>query len=141
MYNETKTLWYGLLALLAIEIVYTAVTRKGFGSIANDRDPAEDDSEDDSAEPGKIIGVNDGDIDGNGVPNFADGINKFGNQGGSGGPFVPMVLELKQPIDFTKAHIKFYYKRHAHRLGNRGRSLRLHTRHGRSADLDGRWFG
>jgi len=60
--------------------------------------------------PGKIIGVNNGDIDMDGVPNFADGMDIFDNQGSAaGGGFTPVVVRLPYPINMEKATIRFDY--------------------------------
>ena len=74
-----------------------------------ERDNFEDSIEDDPNLPGKILIVNVGDIDQNSVPNFADGIDLFGNDAGSGGKFVPMVLQLSKPIDDSTLRIKITY--------------------------------
>jgi hypothetical protein len=60
--------------------------------------------------PGKLILINNGDDDGDEVPNFADGINKFNNEGtDAGGQFVPIVFELSDNFDITKTRITFDY--------------------------------
>ncbi len=65
--------------------------------------------------PGKLILVNDGDIDNDGVPDYADGMNKFDDVGKhrDGEPqsenFIPLLLELQSPIDLNVARIKFTY--------------------------------
>jgi hypothetical protein len=69
----------------------------------------EDQIEDDSTKPGKYIEENRGDVNSNGVPNFADGFDKWGNAGANaGGNFTPMILELTGPFD-PSAQIKFTY--------------------------------
>ena len=72
-------------------------------------DDDEDQEEDDETLPGKYIGVNDGDEDRDGIPNFADGYDLWDAGPGAGGAFTPMRLELKEPIDLETAKIKFIY--------------------------------
>ena len=70
--------------------------------------PAEDEIELD--EPGKYIPVNDGDADKDGVPNFADGFDRWENDGsGAGGRFTPIKVEIPEPIDLSVAKVKFTY--------------------------------
>ena len=62
--------------------------------------------------PGKLIMVNDKYVDTNenGVPDFADGINIFGNESdGACEKFIPMVLEIPEPVDLSVAMIKVEY--------------------------------
>lgn len=81
------------------------------------RDPSRVTSEDkiedmsnDPEKPGKFIEVNNGDADNDGVPNFSDGFDKCDNSGSlDGGQFIPLILELKEPIDLSTAKIKFVY--------------------------------
>ncbi len=70
---------------------------------------AEDKEEDDETMPGKYIGVNDGDVDRDGIPNFADGYDLWDPGPDAGGSFTPLALELKEPIDLDTAQIKFTY--------------------------------
>lgn len=72
-------------------------------------DDDEDRMEDDDTLPGKYIGVNDGDMDRDGIPNFADGYDLYGESGSEGGSFTPIALELKEPIDLDTAKVKFIY--------------------------------
>ncbi|MBU4198863.1 MAG: hypothetical protein KKG09_04470 [Verrucomicrobia bacterium] len=78
-----------------------------------DRSDAEDTIEDiegDPDKPGKLICVNDGDEDHDGVPDFADGFDKWGNEGANaGGAFTPLILEIAEPIDLEKAKVTFVY--------------------------------
>lgn len=70
----------------------------------------EDEIEDDADKPGKYIRVNGGDVDNDGVPNFADGFDKWGNAGANaGGAFTPMILDLPEPMDMAKLRIRFSY--------------------------------
>lgn len=51
-----------------------------------------------------------GDIDNGKIPNFADGINLYGNEGeNEGGNFVPLILELPEPLDIANARIRLTY--------------------------------
>jgi len=60
--------------------------------------------------PGKIIQINNGDADNDNVPNFADGINMFANDGpDAGGRFVPLVIEIGGAYDPANIEIKFSY--------------------------------
>jgi len=80
----------------------------GFGM--PDQSVEEDRIEDDSDKPGKLIGVNDADQDGDGVPNFADGFDLWGNEGANaGGQFAPLVLTLEGPMDEGAAEVTFNY--------------------------------
>lgn len=78
------------------------------------RTPDEDKIEDHSGDgdhPGKIIIVNDNDDDGDGIPDFADGFNKFGGTSNqtANEHFIPMVLEIKAPLDLSVAKLKITY--------------------------------
>lgn len=75
---------------------------------------AEDQIEDvanDRTKPGKIVIVNDDNTDEDLIPDFADGFNKFGGTSDrvAGEKFVPLMLELRAPIDLTKARLKITY--------------------------------
>jgi hypothetical protein len=70
---------------------------------------AEDEEEDDETQPGKYVGVNDGDINSNGIPNYAEGYDRWFPGANAGGVFTPMALELKDPIELDTAKIKFTY--------------------------------
>lgn len=60
--------------------------------------------------PGKIIQINNGDTDADGVPDFADGMNVFGNDGAdAGGRFVPLVLEIAGTYEPANIEIRFSY--------------------------------
>jgi hypothetical protein len=68
----------------------------------------------DPQKPGKLLGVNDDDNDGDRIPDFADGFNLDGNAGNNDDSnasehFVPLVLELPEPIDLRQAKVKFTY--------------------------------
>jgi hypothetical protein len=84
------------------------------------RDAGEDAIEDNPNKDGKIIGVNNDDIDGDGVPGFADGYNVDGQADNSDDAttfnslsateqMVPLVLELPPGIDPQQAMVRFRY--------------------------------
>lgn len=74
-------------------------------------------AEEDAAEnkaPGKILQVNDGDTDGDGIPDFADGYDidfGSGSQAGAGksATFVPVMLEIPYGVDPATAKVRFAY--------------------------------
>lgn len=76
------------------------------GFDAPSRTDYEDQTEDAAGKPeypGKLIQANDGDDDGDGIPDFADGFNRDGLGGNeddatSGKRFVPLVLEIPNPL-------------------------------------------
>ena len=61
--------------------------------------------------PGKILFVNNGDADRDGVPNFADGFGRFGTNGAtdSGGRFTPIYVSLPVTINPAIALVRFHY--------------------------------
>ena len=61
--------------------------------------------------PGRIIFVNNGDADRDGVPNFADGYGLFGTNESpdSGGLFTPLLIRLPAAIDPGNALLRFRY--------------------------------
>lgn len=69
----------------------------------------EDEKEDDQTLSGKYLGVNDGDMDADGIPNYADGFDAWDPTSGGSDSFVPVALELKAPIDLDKARVEFVY--------------------------------
>lgn len=69
-----------------------------------------EDREGSSDYPGKVIPLNDGDRDADGVPDFADGMNIFGNEGtDAGGRLVPLILEIPESADPFKTELRFTY--------------------------------
>jgi hypothetical protein len=61
--------------------------------------------------PGVLIPANIEDFDNDGVPDFADGIDKFGNGGSGGsGPFEPMLIEAPSLSEFPEATFVFTYE-------------------------------
>ena len=64
----------------------------------------------DPARPGEIIFANNGDVNGDGVPNFADGFDKFGNEGSlAGGDFETVQIYLPPGINCDRARLIFLY--------------------------------
>ena len=68
--------------------------------------------------PGKILCVNDGDFDNDGIPDFADGFdlvageskdNIIGSVAGEKPSFIPLVIKLPKPLDLTKLRLKIEY--------------------------------
>jgi hypothetical protein len=59
---------------------------------------------------GKFIGVNNGDLTANGIPDFADGMNIYGNSGaGRSHDFARLMLQLPKSTDVTTARVRFKY--------------------------------
>ncbi|HEV7302460.1 MAG TPA: fibronectin type III domain-containing protein [Tepidisphaeraceae bacterium] len=73
----------------------------------------EDLIEDDASRPGKIISLNDDDSDDDGIPDYADGFDRFTDMSTdnaiSGEEFVPLVVQFAPGIDYTKARFRFSY--------------------------------
>jgi hypothetical protein len=60
--------------------------------------------------PGKIIQVDEGDFDGDKIPDFADGMDIYGGYSNNAcAPFVPMVIDLRGLLTLTNAKVKFDY--------------------------------
>jgi len=64
--------------------------------------------------PGKVVVVDDGDVDNDGIPDFADGFDYDDSDGDDDGlctglHFVPVVLEIPAPIDLNKAKLRITY--------------------------------
>jgi hypothetical protein len=81
---------------------------------APDRSPREDQIEDDPNRPGKILCVNNGDADADGVPDHHDGFNADGvantaDDTAPNTPFVRVVLELPPPLNPAIAKVRFTY--------------------------------
>jgi len=88
-----------------------------------EQDNEEDQLENDKTKPGKYVPVHLEDTNHNGIPNFADGFDKYGNQRpGAGGEFVPLVLKLSGPVEWGKVKILFDYSdsdpRNVNRVGD-----------------------
>jgi hypothetical protein len=74
------------------------------------RSDAEELLEDDSQASGKMLLVNDGDVTANLIPDFADGLNLFGNQGDGRSPqFVPVVLQMQKMDNDQLANLTFRF--------------------------------
>jgi len=76
------------------------------GADAPDRSSAEEALEDDDEEPGKLIGVNNGDRDFDNIPDYADG---FDGDTLSDVNFTQLVLEMPDGIDIDKLKVKLTY--------------------------------
>jgi len=65
----------------------------------------------DASYPGKLTEVNEHDGDNDGIPDYADGFNKFGGTSDrtDAASFVPLVIELMEPIDFVEARLRITY--------------------------------
>jgi hypothetical protein len=107
--DAANVLWAYAFALVDLDI--DSDNNNAFNE--PDRTMTEDENENipaDPSRPGKIICVNAHDTDADGVPNFADGFDMFGNEGaGAGGDFIPMILELPESADIGQAKIRFDY--------------------------------
>ena len=84
------------------------------GTKPPDRSAAEDQIEDDPTKLGKIVYVNIGDADHDGIPDFADGFDLDGINGNSDDTsetnhFVPLVLEIPPGIDVNAARLTLGY--------------------------------
>jgi hypothetical protein len=84
---------------------------------APDRNTTEDSIEDDPTKPGKILGVNDDDGDSDGIPDYADGFDRFSDMTADNTPptanqgerFVPLVIQLPTAVDLSQARLKIEY--------------------------------
>ena len=84
-----------------------------------ERSPQEDRIEDIADRPGKILRVNDQDLDGDGIRDYADGYNRYDNAMDTGArddqitepdaSFCPVVLEISDGVDPAKAVARFNY--------------------------------
>ena len=71
----------------------------------------------DTTQPGKLISVNAGDKDGDGIPDYADGYNLFTDQSDSANPptsdqgagFVPITVQIPSWIDPANLQLTFTY--------------------------------
>jgi hypothetical protein len=102
------------LTVVSVDLDIDSDNNAGFKTDGTHNDPqrgsVEDQVEELSGAPGKVIRLNLLDVDGDKVPGFADGINLYGNEGeGASAPFVPLLLEIDGNIDPDKARIRFVY--------------------------------
>ena len=85
--------------------------------------------------PGKVVLVNDGDLDGDGVPDYSDGFNADGIPSADDLPpppatgyyFTPVSISIPAPIDLSKARLQIDYDASVPGAGAGG-SLRLWTK-------------
>ncbi len=76
------------------------------------RTPQEEGLEDQDGKPGKIFAVNDGDVDGDGIPDFADGYSLFSEPNFdtlANGRFIPYILDLSGVKFLEDARIGIQY--------------------------------
>ncbi|MBA4020492.1 MAG: hypothetical protein C0483_25305 [Pirellula sp.] len=113
---------YTIGSFTATDVV-TATALKFDLDIDSDNDDADEDpgrtdieerNEDipsDAARPGKVLWVNNGNTDGDNVPNFADGMDQFENEDpNAGGAFTPIIFETNRDLlDLSKAAVMFHY--------------------------------
>jgi hypothetical protein len=79
------------------------------GKISEDDDPIEERT-DDTRLPGRVLLAASGDVDGDSVPDFADGYDIFGQQGsGASAGFAPVILRLPSALDIRDAEFVFSY--------------------------------
>lgn len=103
------------LPLLRVDLDIDSDNNAGITSdgMARDpsRNPVEEQVEDLAGFPGKVISPNFRDVDNDGVPGFADGIDLQGNGGaGASDSFTPLLLELGgSALDPVQATVRFDY--------------------------------
>ena len=109
---------YGLLAkdrvrvnVPHVNLLVDSLNTYGFGT-PSDSDEIEA-IEDDEDEPGKILLANDGDIDMDSIPDYADGYDLLAglpdDDASPGVSFVPVVFEIPEPIDVAEAVVRLSY--------------------------------
>ncbi len=109
----------------------------GFTADPHTPGDAEDVLEGDTTKAGKVILVNDGDLDLDGVIDHSDGFNADGLMSvddipptaDQGQRFVPLVITLPEPIDLSKARLQIAYAASVPGSGTGG-ELRLWTKDG-----------
>jgi hypothetical protein len=92
---------------------------RGYGSPSDGRTLVEDQIEDDSKKPGKVVVANDDDGDSDGIPDFADGYNFDGVANADDNPptaqqgehFIPIVLKIPAAVDLSQARLRLFYDR------------------------------
>ncbi len=109
--NDPNTSANANLYVVDLDLDIDSNNTNGYGG--PDRGDEEDSIEDDQGKPGKILTLNNLDINADGVPNFASGYDiSFGNKNQDGtnksAVFVPIVLEVKG-IDADDFKIKLTY--------------------------------
>lgn len=102
---------HAMLYLPLIDLDIDSDNDEGFGIPG--RLYAEDQIEDSEGEPGKLITINNGDSDGDGIPDFADGYDLDplveDDDETPGERFVPMVLDIRALADPENARVTFSY--------------------------------
>lgn len=105
-----------IIDLIKVDLDVDSNNNNGFGypDRSDDEDQIEDEFQDNN-KCLKVIRVNSGDVDQDGIVDWADGYNRdgvIGNQddGLAGVSFVPIVLELPEPLDISTARIKLTYE-------------------------------
>jgi len=97
-----------VFAVVHADLDLDSDNNNGFGSPAQSAE--EDSIEDQPGLPGKIMVVNNGDADMDGIPNFADGFDLFGQESRhAGGFFVPIHIKLPPSVNPHVADITFFY--------------------------------
>ena len=106
-----------LIHCTAIKVDVDTDTDNNNGYEAPDRNLKEDHYEDMPGtinRPGKILAVNDNDDDQDGIPDFADGYNRYGNISADdinvSEKFVPVIFEIPEPIKLERAKVKLTYE-------------------------------
>ncbi|MCF6237714.1 MAG: hypothetical protein L3J79_02695 [Candidatus Marinimicrobia bacterium] len=102
------------LKLLLADLDVDSDNNAGWNSDGTHSLPArnllEDQAEALAGAAGKVVRANLLDIDADGVPGFADGIDKFDNQGtNASAPFVPLILEVAGDIKLEQVTVSFNY--------------------------------
>ena len=110
-YNTTTTV--GTFEAGIIDLDIDSNNDNGFEEPDCSRGEDHIEEEDGSPEtPGKVMGVNDWDADGDDIPNFADGFSTgvFDNTSeDAGGQFVPVIIEFAPSLDLEKTYVTFTY--------------------------------
>ena len=104
---------YAYFSVIGASIFVDADNNNGYGLPDGSNIEGADKQNPDA--PGKILAAATGDSDGDGIPDYADGYNLDGIAGnaddsaGSGDHFVPVVVQMYNPIDPRHATIRFDY--------------------------------
>ena len=94
----------GSYRLLKVDLDIDSDNTNGAG--APDRSGAEEALEDDEEKPGKLIGVNNGDINFNNIPDYYDG---YDGRALPGVEFTKLVVEMPENIEADNIVVKFNY--------------------------------